>query len=151
MVWAEVRREVHKITGRKLKPKTIKKRYEGGIRQLLDAEVRAADAAADLRKRAIDATITEHATQQITDETVLCRNARNIANGATQVVAQGIAGMILLMKDINAALSDPIKRAALVADPNAGMQLYFQGKLIVTGDPMLAMKLQQLFDIARPK
>jgi putative sterol carrier protein len=36
-------------------------------------------------------------------------------------------------------------------DPNAGMQLYFQGKLQVTGDPMLAMKLQQLFEIARPK
>ena len=40
---------------------------------------------------------------------------------------------------------------AMLADPNAGMQLYFQGKLQVTGDPMLAMKLQQLFDLARPK
>jgi len=30
-----------------------------------------------------------------------------------------------------------------------GMQLYFQGKLKVTGDPMLAMKLQQLFSTAR--
>jgi putative sterol carrier protein len=39
----------------------------------------------------------------------------------------------------------------MLADPNAGMQLYFQGKLQVSGDPMLAMKLQQLFDIARPK
>ncbi|HEY4242055.1 MAG TPA: SCP2 sterol-binding domain-containing protein [Kofleriaceae bacterium] len=39
----------------------------------------------------------------------------------------------------------------MLKDPNAGMQLYFQGKLRVSGDPMLAMKLQQLFDIARPK
>jgi putative sterol carrier protein len=39
----------------------------------------------------------------------------------------------------------------MLSDPNAGMQLYFQGKLRVTGDPMLAMKLQQLFEIARPK
>jgi putative sterol carrier protein len=39
----------------------------------------------------------------------------------------------------------------MLSDPNAGMQLYFQGKLQVTGDPMLAMKLQQLFEIARPK
>ena len=39
----------------------------------------------------------------------------------------------------------------MLADPNAGMQLYFQGKLRVTGDPMLAMKLQQLFDLARGK
>ena len=39
----------------------------------------------------------------------------------------------------------------MLADPNAGMQLYFQGKLRVSGDPMLAMKLQQLFDLARPK
>ncbi len=39
---------------------------------------------------------------------------------------------------------------AMLADPNAGMQLYFQGKLRVSGDPMLAMKLQQFFDLARP-
>jgi hypothetical protein len=38
----------------------------------------------------------------------------------------------------------------MLGDPNAGMQLYFQGKLQVVGDPMLAMKLQQLFEIARP-
>jgi putative sterol carrier protein len=37
----------------------------------------------------------------------------------------------------------------MLTDPNAGMQLYFQGKLRVSGDPMLAMKLQQLFDLAR--
>ena len=39
----------------------------------------------------------------------------------------------------------------MLTDPNAGMQLYFQGKLRVSGDPMLAMKLQQLFEIARAK
>jgi putative sterol carrier protein len=39
----------------------------------------------------------------------------------------------------------------MLADPNAGMQLYFQGKLRVSGDPMLAMKLQQLFELARAK
>ena len=39
----------------------------------------------------------------------------------------------------------------MLTDPQAGMQLYFQGKLRVSGDPMLAMKLQQLFDLARPK
>ena len=38
---------------------------------------------------------------------------------------------------------------AMLKDPNAGMQLYFQGKLRVSGDPMLAMKLQQLFDLAK--
>jgi hypothetical protein len=37
----------------------------------------------------------------------------------------------------------------MLSDPNAGMQLYFQGKLRVSGDPMLAMKLQQFFDLAR--
>lgn len=36
----------------------------------------------------------------------------------------------------------------MLKDPNAGMQLYFQGKLKVTGDPMLATKLQQLFEFA---
>lgn len=35
----------------------------------------------------------------------------------------------------------------MLTDPNAGMQLYFQGKLQVGGDPMLGMKLQQFFDI----
>src|ERR1700753_1333932 len=39
----------------------------------------------------------------------------------------------------------------MLGDPNAGMQLFFQGKLQVSGDPMLAMKLQQLFELARPK
>lgn len=36
----------------------------------------------------------------------------------------------------------------MLSDPQAGMQLYFQGKLKVTGDPMLATKLQQFFDMA---
>jgi putative sterol carrier protein len=36
----------------------------------------------------------------------------------------------------------------MLGDPQAGMQLYFQGKLKVTGDPMLATKLQQFFDLA---
>lgn len=37
---------------------------------------------------------------------------------------------------------------SMLADPQAGMQLYFQGKLRVTGDPMLATKLQQFFALA---
>jgi putative sterol carrier protein len=36
----------------------------------------------------------------------------------------------------------------MLKDPQVGMQLYFQGKLKVEGDPMLATKLQQLFDFA---
>ena len=40
---------------------------------------------------------------------------------------------------------------SMLTNPALGMQLYFQGKLQVSGDPMLAMKLQQLFEIARPK
>lgn len=36
----------------------------------------------------------------------------------------------------------------MLNDPQAGMQLYFQGKLKVSGDPMLATKLQQFFDLA---
>ena len=39
---------------------------------------------------------------------------------------------------------------SMLSDPNAGMQLYFQGKLRVSGDPMLAMKLQELFKLAQP-
>lgn len=39
----------------------------------------------------------------------------------------------------------------MLVDPNLGMQLYFQGKLRVLGDPMLAMKLQQLFELAAAK
>jgi hypothetical protein len=38
----------------------------------------------------------------------------------------------------------------MLSDPQAGMQLYFQGKLKVTGDPMLATKLQsQCNDLKR--
>ena len=39
---------------------------------------------------------------------------------------------------------------SMFTDPQVGMQLYFQGKLKVSGDPMLAMKLQQVFDMAKP-
>jgi putative sterol carrier protein len=38
----------------------------------------------------------------------------------------------------------------LVENPQAnGMQLFFAGKLKVTGNQMLAMKLQKLFDLAK--
>jgi len=35
----------------------------------------------------------------------------------------------------------------MLANPALGMQLYFQGKLKVSGDPMLATKLQKLFQM----
>ena len=35
----------------------------------------------------------------------------------------------------------------MLKNPALGMQLYFQGKLRVTGDPMLATKLQKLFSM----
>jgi hypothetical protein len=38
----------------------------------------------------------------------------------------------------------------MLGNPQVGMQLYFQGKLRVTGDPMLATKLQQFFAMANP-
>ena len=37
---------------------------------------------------------------------------------------------------------------AMLGNPALGMQLYFQGKLKVTGDPMLATKLQKLFSMS---
>lgn len=37
---------------------------------------------------------------------------------------------------------------SMLSDPQMGMQLYFQGKLKVTGDPMLATRLQQFFQLA---
>ena len=36
----------------------------------------------------------------------------------------------------------------MLTNPAKGMQLFMQGKLRITGDPMLAMKLQKLFAIA---
>lgn len=37
---------------------------------------------------------------------------------------------------------------SMLHNPALGMQLFMQGKLKVTGDPMLAMKLQKLFALA---
>ncbi len=37
---------------------------------------------------------------------------------------------------------------SLLGNPQLGMQLYFQGRLKVAGDPMLATKLQKLFTLA---
>jgi hypothetical protein len=36
----------------------------------------------------------------------------------------------------------------MLADPNAGMQLYFAGRLRVSGDPLLATRLQTFFRLA---
>jgi len=36
----------------------------------------------------------------------------------------------------------------MLGNPQVGMQLYFQGKLKVTGDPMLATKLQKFLTIS---
>ena len=36
---------------------------------------------------------------------------------------------------------------AMLGNPQVGMQLYFQGKLKVSGDPMLATKLQQFLTL----
>lgn len=36
---------------------------------------------------------------------------------------------------------------SMLKDPQLGMQLFFQGKIKITGDPMLATKLQNLFTI----
>ena len=38
---------------------------------------------------------------------------------------------------------------SMLGNPQLGMQLYFQGKLRVTGDPMLATKLQKFFELAK--
>jgi predicted lipid carrier protein YhbT len=37
---------------------------------------------------------------------------------------------------------------AMLANPAMGMQLFMQGKLRVSGNPMLAMKLQNLFKLS---
>ncbi|MEP6862729.1 MAG: SCP2 sterol-binding domain-containing protein [Deltaproteobacteria bacterium] len=60
------------------------------------------------------------------------------------VCARGDAGKAQCTIEVAA---DDFK--TMLSDPNAGMQLYFQGKLRVSGDPMLAMKLQQLLEIAK--
>lgn len=39
----------------------------------------------------------------------------------------------------------------MLSDPSAGMKLYFQHKVRVSGDPMLLLKLTTLCEIARPK
>jgi putative sterol carrier protein len=36
----------------------------------------------------------------------------------------------------------------MLSNPALGMQLFMQGKLRVSGDPMLAMKLQKLFSLS---
>lgn len=59
---------------------------------------------------------------------------------AVPAVTQGIAGPVNCT--IEVAHSDFI---TMLTNPAAGMQLFFAGKLRVTGDMMLATKLQQLF------
>lgn len=44
---------------------------------------------------------------------------------------------------------DSADLARLLDQPSIGMQLYFQGKIRMKGDPMVAMKLQNLFAVIR--
>jgi hypothetical protein len=37
----------------------------------------------------------------------------------------------------------------MIANPMLGMQLYFQGKIRISGDPMLATRLQKLFELGK--
>jgi len=37
--------------------------------------------------------------------------------------------------------------SSILKDPQQGMQLFFQGKLKVTGNPMLATKIQEVFKL----
>jgi hypothetical protein len=39
---------------------------------------------------------------------------------------------------------------AMLSDPSAGMQLYFQKKLHLSGDPAHALKIAPLFELLRP-
>lgn len=58
-------------------------------------------------------------------------------------ITQGNAG--------NAQCSIEVSHAdfmEMLKDPQLGMQLFFQGRLKVAGDPMLATRLQQFFDVA---
>ena len=49
---------------------------------------------------------------------------------------------------VRRAIEHPEFRKKLVENPQAnGMQLFFAGKLKVTGNQMLAMKLPKLFEI----
>lgn len=60
----------------------------------------------------------------------------------TPVVKEGEAGTA----DCTIECSDE-DFDAMLKDPQQGMQLFFAGKIKITGDPMLATKLQNLFTI----
>lgn len=42
---------------------------------------------------------------------------------------------------------DSVNFLAMLSDPNVGMQLYFQKKLRLSGDPMHALKIAPLFSL----
>jgi alkyl sulfatase BDS1-like metallo-beta-lactamase superfamily hydrolase len=41
--------------------------------------------------------------------------------------------------------------AEMLANPKVGMELYYKGKLRISGDPNQARKIAALFDLARPE
>jgi hypothetical protein len=59
---------------------------------------------------------------------------------ATPSVKQGVHGTANCTIEVS---HEDFK--TMLGNPMAGMQLYFQGKLRVSGDPTLATKLQKLF------
>ncbi len=60
------------------------------------------------------------------------------------VIAAGVATDVGVTIDVAHA-----DFQTLVADPGAGMKLFFSGKLKVKGNQMLAMNLQKLFALTR--
>ena len=57
-------------------------------------------------------------------------------------ISKGVlAGAECTMESTNADF------VSMLQNPNLGMQLFMQGKLRVSGNPMLAMKLQNLFKL----
>jgi hypothetical protein len=120
-IWAAIRREVRKVTGKAIKASSIRKLYKAEIGPLLDVEQQKRDAADDLRRQAIAAASIEGAHQQVLDELNLCRNVGQIGNTLLKMLAPAISGVAALMKEKGADLNDPTKRAAI--DPSEAFVL----------------------------
>jgi len=110
--------------------------------------------APDLFDRLVPEALARYPERAREIDTILCFKIEgggvwtiDCARGAAvpPTCVQGHAGNVRCTIEI-----DNANFLAMLSDPNVGMQLYFQKKLKLSGDPAHALKIAPLFELLRP-
>jgi|SRR5467141_481683 len=122
--------------------KSAKRAWEGGIRQLLQAEQVQLSAAEELRRKALSATATEQAAAQIVSESALVRDVYTASRALMAVLATAFPAFKQLAADLTAAVQDP--NNPLKKDAAAATHVLRQFVMAVSRTATIAATAQQM-------